>query len=256
MFENVAIYGNQKIKNLKEIEKEITYTLKKMGKKASQIDEKTDLLITIGGDGTLLKGFGMLKNTNTSILGLNFGRFGFLINDCPDIKKFLTDVFSGRFISSERTFIEGYVGKKGDFVPIGRALNEIIVFRKDIRILDIEIEVEGIPLFVRADGLIISTPTGSTAHSFSAGGPVLSPDMDIISIVCEAPFAPSWKNFLCNKNIIHIKTRMESDIVMDGQTKYPLLAGQGLMIKKSKGKCRIIFHRQWNFWETIKRKFQ
>ena len=256
MFENVAVYGNQKIKNLKEIEKEITGILVKMGKNVSQIDEKTDLLITVGGDGTLLKGFGMIKDTNTSILGLNFGRFGFLINDCPDIKKFLIDIFSGRFIPSERTFIEGYVEKEGDFIPIGRALNEIIVFRKDIRILDIEIEVEGVPLYVRADGLIISTPTGSTAHSFSAGGPVLSPDMDIISIVCEAPFVPSWKNFLCNKDAIYVKTKMKSDVIMDGQTKYPLLAGQRLMIKKSNKKCGIIFHQQWNFWETMKRKFE
>ncbi len=256
MFENIAIYGNQKIKNLKEIEKEITGILTKAGKNVSQINQKTDLLITIGGDGTLLKGFGMLKNKSTYILGLNFGRFGFLINDCPDIKKFFIDIFEGRFISSERIFLKGYIEKEKSFIPIGNALNEIIVFRKDIRILDIEITIEDVPLYVRADGLIISTPTGSTAHSFSAGGPVLPPETDILSIVCEAPFAPSWKNFLYNKDIIYVKAKMESDIVIDGQTKYQLLPEQRLMIEKSSERCKIIFNEQWNFWKTIKEKFQ
>lgn len=256
MFENIAIYGNQKIENLKEIEKEITELLKKMGKNISQISEKTDLLITIGGDGTLLKGFGMIKNENTCILGLNFGRFGFLINDCPNIEKFFTDIFSGRFISSERMFLKGYIEKQEGFVPIGKALNEIIVFRKDIRILDIEIEIDNIPLSVRADGLIVSTSTGSTAHSFSAGGPALPPDMDSILIVCEAPFTPSWKNFLYNKDTIYIRTKKESDVVFDGQTKYSILPEQRLMIKRSKEKCKIIFNKQWNFWKTIKEKFQ
>jgi NAD+ kinase len=256
MFENIAIYGNKKIENLEDIEKQVISILKKSGRNITSINEKTDLLITIGGDGTLLRGFDILKNENTSILGLNFGKFGFLINKCPDIEKFINDILSGKFIPSERIFLQGFIEEKGNYIPIGRALNEIIVFRKDIRILDIEIEIENIPLYVRADGLIVSTPTGSTAHSFSAGGPILPPDMDIISIVSEAPFSPSWKNFLYNKEPIYIKTKMESDIIFDGQTKYPLMAGQNLKIEKSKKRCKIIFHQQWNFWETIKEKFQ
>ena len=256
MYEKVALYVNRKIQNSRELEEEFRSLIAGFGKKVTPLDEGTELLITLGGDGTVLKGFRMLKNPDTHLVGMNFGKFGFLTIECRDKKDILKIVFSGKFAVTHRTFLETYLKNGKTETPSGSALNEVIVFRKDIRILAVDLALREGSFPLRADGIIVSTATGSTAHSFAAGGPILPPEDRSLAIVAEAPFTPIWRNFIYGGEELVIGVDQESDVVLDGQEKYALTPPQKLRIRKAKNRFKLLVPENWNFWETVREKFR
>ncbi|MGC8805473.1 MAG: NAD(+)/NADH kinase, partial [Candidatus Ratteibacteria bacterium] len=169
---NVSIIENPKIQNIFGIRNNLEKIIQQIGAKIIPCSTNTEILISLGGDGTVLRGFKMLPSFDIPLLGLNFGKFGFLTIDCKDMSKVMQSVLSGNFRISPRMYLEGNIVFPFNEVKFaGRALNEMIVFRKDIRMVKFELTLGSTVFYFRADGMIISTPTGSTAHAFSAGGP-------------------------------------------------------------------------------------
>ena len=157
----------------------------------SQLDSSFDVMLTIGGDGTILRAITFVRNLNIPILGINVGRLGFLaMAQKEDIKNVLHALRTKAYKTSERTVIEALISNTGTPISnINFALNEITVTRKNTAsMITINTELNGEFLTSYwADGLIISTPTGSTGYSLSCGGPVIMPNAKNFVIMPIAP---------------------------------------------------------------------
>ncbi len=157
----------------------------------SDLPSDTDLFFSLGGDGTFLSCVPFLRDSNIPVVGLNFGRLGFLtsskIGTNGNTNKWLEDLLVGKFSTYSRPLLElGCDDMPKDFFPF--ALNEFAIQREGPAVLELSIKINGlqVPGYV-ADGVLISTPTGSTAYSLSAGGPIIFPDCSVLNIVPLAP---------------------------------------------------------------------
>ena len=151
-----------------------------------------DCLITLGGDGTLLRGARLLNGADTPILGLNLGRVGFLTTAAPDTLDWVLDSIARRAYTTEprlalQSAITGKGAKSGRVEPL--VLNDVVVHKGGVaRVLRLKVSVDGDEVAqYSADGIIVSTPTGSTAYSMSAGGPIVVPTVDAIVVTAICP---------------------------------------------------------------------
>ncbi|HOK79228.1 MAG TPA: NAD(+)/NADH kinase [bacterium] len=253
---NVSIIENPKIQDISGIRDNLEKIIQQMGAKVIPCSMDTDILISLGGDGTVLKGFKMLPSFDIPLLGLNFGKFGFLTIDCKDMKKVMQNVFSGSFRISPRMYLEGnIIAPRNEMKFAGRALNEMILFRKDIRMVEFELTLGSTVFYFRADGMIISTPTGSTAHAFSAGGPIVFPESRSIIVVAFAPFTATWRNCIYEGRRLTLKPSRDCDIIIDGQERIDLQKQQLLEIKPGQESFKLMVPENWDFWNTLKEKF-
>lgn len=251
---NMSIIFNPKISGIENIKNNIEEIANKKGIKIVPCGKQTELLVSLGGDGTVLKGFKILPSFDIPLLGLNFGKFGFLTIDCKDILKTTEDIIEEKFCISPRMYIEAEYTSNGR-EHIGRALNEMLIFRKDIRMVEFELTLGSTPFYFRADGIIISTPTGSTAHAFSAGGPIVFPEDKSMVIVAFAPFTATWRNCIYKGTNIQMKASKECDIIIDGQEKLTLPEHKSIKIKPGKDVLKLLVPQGWDFWKTLKEKF-
>jgi len=253
---NISIIENPKVPDISGIRNNLEKIVQKMGAKIVPCCKNTEILISLGGDGTVLKGFRMLPSFDIPLLGMNFGKFGFLTIDCKDMEKVVQDVFSGHFRVSPRIYLEGHIvspSNKATFV--GRALNEMVIFRKDIRMVEFELTLGSTVFYFKADGMIVSTPTGSTAHAFSAGGPIVFPEVRSLIIVAFAPFTATWRNCIYEGGRVLLKPSRDCDIIIDGQEKINLPKEQLLEIQPGQESFKLMVPENWDFWNTLKEKF-
>jgi NAD+ kinase len=191
--------------------------------KACKIEDMdVDLIIALGGDGTILKTVSLLSGKKVPILGINFGTMGFLTEITPqDWRSSLEKILRGRYTVEEMDKLDVTV----DGIKIGEALNEAVVMTSlPVKMLHLEVRVDGIVAEnVRSDGVIISTQTGSTAYSMSAGGPILDPRVPAFLITPICPFKSGVRSLVVPKESIiavkPIKPRKEASIVIDGEFK-------------------------------------
>ncbi len=211
-------------------------------------DDKTlftqsDIIMVLGGDGTLIKAARKMGNIKKPIIGVNIGSLGFLTSIAEDelhsaIKYLLTD----NYHISKRTTIDGRIIRNGEIIAEYNALNDIVITRESstrLIVLDVTIDESEVTSY-RCDGLIVSTPTGSTGHSLSAGGPILMPEtrVFVMSLIC--PHTLSSRPLVISDNSrITIDTANNNDqliITADGQVGEPLQCGDKIEISKSTDK--------------------
>jgi len=258
MIKNIYILENPKIYGIEKHKYKIERFLRK---KKLIVQEKpthnTDLVITLGGDGTLLKAIHLVKNEKALFLGIKFGKVGFLTNKTKNIKEKLENILKGKFKISERMCLEVAVKKDGKVIMEDFCFNEIVLYKNGIRIVEIFGKRNNKEfLKYRGDGIIIATPTGSTAHSFSAGGPIVFPDMEMISIVPICPYTLfSRPIILPPSEKIEIRVNSESNIVCDGQRKFIIKPEYSVSIKKSNRKIKLLIDKDSDFFKTFKEKF-
>ena len=171
-----------------------------------ELDENVDFLISIGGDGSMLKAVTVVKDTNIPILGINTGRLGFLTSlGKESIELGLNHLLKSEFKISKRCLLEVYSNKlEKNFFGFNYALNEVSVSRKNTAsLISISAELNGIPLATYwADGLIIATPTGSTGYSLSSGGPVMTPESSSLVLTPIAAHNINIRPLIVNDNTI------------------------------------------------------
>lgn len=222
----------------------------------------SDLCLALGGDGTFLRAAHAVKNTKIPILAVRLGRLGFLseING-EEIVRSLELFKSKKFSLDKRFMLEILVKKKNKIIFKDTVLNEAVISRDGIaRLFDLKIvTAEGETTF-HADGIIISTPTGSTAYNLSAGGPILSPEQEKYIITPICPHAVNWKSLLIDNTlktlvIPETSAKVKLAVTFDGHKIISLPTGASIEIKRSEQTVNFIRFKQYNFKKIFQEKF-
>lgn len=221
-----------------------------------------DAVISLGGDGTFLRIAKEASKYNVPILGINIGHLGFLTEaDKADIDMVSKLLAEGSYSVKERMLLEAGIVNKSENRESDIALNDVVVSRGSIsRMINISIllddqKIDEFP----ADGLIISTPIGSTAYSLSAGGPIVEPDMKLILLTPICPHILHSRSFVLSDDrvvtvTIDDKNQNEGILTLDGQKTFKLNSSDIIEIKKSKFMLKYIKLPDKNFFDTIRRK--
>ncbi|MGI5849120.1 MAG: NAD(+)/NADH kinase [Christensenellales bacterium] len=231
-------------------------------READAIDyTQIDCLFVLGGDGTLLKAALQASLFGVSVLGINLGRLGFLTEtELHNIEKAIEDIFAGRFYLEHRIMLDCTVWSRKKQVFQVNALNDIAVLKKDIaRTINIKLSINGaIASSVDCDGMLISTPTGSTGYSLSAGGPIVDPKLECLLATPVCPHSLNSKTLvICADDEIIIMPTSPNGAVLtsDGMTQTEINNSEAVHIKKSKHlACFIRFHENY-FYPLLRSKF-
>jgi NAD+ kinase len=221
-----------------------------------------DLAIVVGGDGTLLKAGRLLSDKNIPVIGINLGRLGFLVDISPDeITKQLTLMLDGKYTIEERSLLHAEAFRNGKSLGEGIALNDVVVHvRNDIRMIEFTTHVDD--TFVntqRADGIVVATPTGSTAYSLSGGGPILHPGLDAVVLVPICPHTLSNRPVvISNDSKINITLNESRDVnarvSFDGQSNIDLQAGDNIIIRNKSQKLKLMHPESYDYYHILRDK--
>jgi NAD+ kinase len=222
--------------------------------------EQTDLLLVFGGDGTMLS---MIRETNgasTPILGINLGRLGFLtVVSSRDIADCLEKVWRGDFVIESRPLMEATGDCQGNPILMS-AFNDIVISHGAVsRLIELQVSVnnQDVTCF-RGDGLVVCSPSGSTAYSLSAGGPIISPSAEVFAITPICAHALSNRSVIVSiRSTVRVKLlskKMETIIAADGQIQANLAAGDTITIRRSRRTARFLFPGETSYFETLRQK--
>lgn len=224
--------------------------------------EKAQIVICLGGDGTFLKVARMVYEKKLPILGINLGNLGFLTEiERDDIQGAVDSLIQGDYVIEERMMLEAAMIRDGKVIGKDTALNDIVISRGALsRILHLKtyINNEFVDMFP-GDGLIVSSPTGSTAYSLSAGGPIVEPDIDLIIV---SPICP---HILYSRSIITTGQRMVKVVVdedfnhkamvtVDGQKGHEIRGRDIIEVKKSNHTIKLVRINPRNFFDILRTK--
>jgi len=254
--QKVFVLAKKEIKGIEEEKRKIEALLKKWGKDVQNSPEGVDLIITMGGDGTFLKGVHLIENSGTFIYGIRYGKVGFLANSVEDIENKLKRIVAGDFKPCKRMLLDVVIKKSSKTIK-DICLNEVVAFRKGIRIISMDVTGSKEKIFsqMRGDGMIVSTPTGSTAHSLSAIGPVVAPDVECFLIIPVCPHVLSWRPVVIpSDEKITVRVSPEAALVVDGQRELELDETDTVTIKKSSKTVKIIMDDR-SFFKRLTSKF-
>ncbi|QYF95625.1 NAD kinase [Massilia sp. PAMC28688] len=227
---------------------------------AAAIGEVAVAAIVMGGDGTMLGIARKLAPFNTPLIGINQGRLGFM-TDIP-IERMIPAVeaiLSGQSRAEKRTLLEGRVMRDGVMIACGLAVNDVVVARgAGAGMVELRVTVDGIFMYnQRSDGLIISTPTGSTAYALSAGGPLLHPSLNGVVLVPIAPHALSNRPIVVpdsSEIVVEIVSGRDVSVNFDMQTFASLAHGDQIVISRSPNHITFLHPREWSYYHTLREK--
>ena len=221
---------------------------------------QVDLLMVFGGDGTLLRVARDTAGSPTPIVGINVGALGFLTDvQAHQLPLALKQIWAGQTELESRSLIEAGGRAQGRKI-VETALNDFVISRGGApRLIELEVTVDGQVLTrYRCDGLIVATPTGSTAYSLSAGGAVVSPTADVFTLTPICPHALSNRSVIVGlDSTVRVKVvshRVETILTADGQKMIPLTAGDLITIRRSRRAIRLMHLAGSSFFETLRRK--
>lgn len=224
------------------------------------LDRTYDLMITIGGDGTLLRSITYVRDLGIPIMGINTGRLGFLATLKQEmLNSELNKILFGEYDIKERSLLEVSVNNKTNFSDFNYALNEVSVGRKNTTsMIEIKTVLDGEYLNTYwADGLIISTPTGSTGYSLSCGGPIMSPSSQTFSITPIAPHNLNARPLIISDETIielSVKGREESHLLSLDSKIISLENNTVIKIKKASFKIKLASLQNNSFYKTLRNK--
>jgi NAD+ kinase len=226
----------------------------------AQIGSTCDLCLVVGGDGTMLGIGRQLAQYKVPLIGINQGRLGF-ITDIPfgHYKTTLVPMLGGQFEEEDRSLMQARVMRDGECVFSALAMNDVVVNRGGTSgMVELRVEVDG--TFVanqRADGLIISTPTGSTAYSLSAGGPLLHPAIHGWVMVPIAPHTLSNRPIVLPNSseiAVEIVSGRDASANFDMQSLASLMHGDRIVVTRSEHRVRFLHPKGWTYFDTLRRK--
>jgi NAD+ kinase len=227
---------------------------------------EADVVIAFGGDGTLLDAARAVVHSNgdAPLIGINLGRLGFLTDvGRADLHVALEAMLAGRVRIETRLMLEGVVVRHGQTVAQRLALNDIVVTRGALsRMMEMDIQVNGqFVCHVKADGLIVATPTGSTAYNLSAGGPIVQPSLDALVLTPIAPHTLTHRPLVLPAGVeIELRPRMDpqSDFVTtyDGQYGVPLLPGDVVRVVRAPRQLRLLHTSGRTYFDMLREKLK
>lgn len=227
---------------------------------APEIGKYADAAIVLGGDGTMLGIARQLAPYNVPLIGINQGRLGF-ITDIPLERMIpvVTEMLDGKYVSERRSLLQAIVIRDGNQIFSGMAFNDIVVSRgAGSGMVELRVDVDQQFMYnQRSDGLIVSTPTGSTAYSLSAGGPLLHPSLSGIVMVPIAPHALSNRPIVLpdtSEVSIEIVAGRDISVNFDMQSFASLLYQDRIIIKRSAHTVTFLHPQGWNYYDTLREK--
>lgn len=223
-----------------------------------------DLAIVVGGDGTLLNAARSLAEADVAVLGVNLGRLGFLADVSPDeMHERLDEILAGQYEEEHRSLLHASVLRDGRTVSESDALNDVVIHKWDIaRMIEVDTTIDGRFLnSLRADGLIVSTPTGSTAYALSGGGPILDPALQALVLVPICPHTLSNRPIVVSDQVeieivLHGNNSTEAQITCDGQMNFELASGDQVRIKRKEHDLRLIHPRNHDHFDIMRKKLR
>lgn len=226
------------------------------------IGARCDLAIAVGGDGTLLNAARSLAAHPIALLGVNMGRLGFLTDISPaQMAEKLDALLAGQYQEDERFLLHCTILREGEHLSEASALNDVVVHKWDVaRMIDVETYVNG--KFVhrmRSDGLIVSTPTGSTAYALSGGGPILQPSLNAIVLVPICPHTLSNRPLVVDADsvvevVVGGQGQSHAQITCDGQINLGLVSGDRIRIEKKPQTVRLIHPLDHDHFQVLRAK--
>jgi len=225
-----------------------------------ELGRQCDLAIVVGGDGTMLGIARQLARHNTPLVGINQGRLGFITDIAVDrFAQALAPMIAGDYEEERRSMLTGTVERDGERIFEGFALNDVVVSRGTASSM-IELKVEIGPEFasnLRADGVILASPTGSTAYALSAGGPILHPSIAGWVLVPIAPHDLSNRPIVLPDTsdvCVEIVSGRDASVSFDMQQLASLLHGDRIVVRRSRDQVRFLHPRGWSYYATLRRK--
>ncbi len=226
-----------------------------------QLGQSCDLVIVVGGDGSLLGAARKLARYGVPVLGVNRGRLGFLTDILPsDLQTLVGEVLDGKFEEEKRFLLDMEAHRGKVRLGEGCALNDVVLLAGDsVHMIEFELYIDGLFVYKqRADGLIIATPTGSTAYALSGGGPIMHPKIDAMVLVPMNPHTLTSRPLVISGNSeIKLKplSRGASPLVScDGQTGVRVQAGDVIRVRKKPHKLKLLHPRDHNFYQSCRSK--
>jgi len=229
-----------------------------------ELAKECDLAIVVGGDGTLLNAARSLAEADVAVLGVNLGRLGFLADVSPDeMHERLDEILAGQYEEEHRSLLHASVLRDGRTVSESDALNDVVIHKWDIaRMIEVDTTIDGRFLnSLRADGLIVSTPTGSTAYALSGGGPILDPALQALVLVPICPHTLSNRPIVVSDQVeieivLHGENSTEAQITCDGQMNFELASGDQVRIKRKDHDLRLIHPRNHDHFDIMRKKLR
>ena len=225
-----------------------------------QIGEHADAAIVVGGDGTMLGIARQLAPYNVPLIGINQGRLGFMTDIPLDrVMPLLSAILAGKVESEQRGLLEGSVTRDGKSIVSSVAFNDVVVSRgAGSGMVELRVEVDGHFMYnQRSDGLIVATPTGSTAYALSAGGPLLHPSLTGIGLVPIAPHALSNRPIVVpdsSEIIVEVISGRDSTLNFDMQLLASLEHHDRIRIRRSAHKITFLHPQGWSYYDTLREK--
>lgn len=222
-------------------------------------NEPIDWIVVLGGDGTLLRAAKELAELERPLLGVNLGHLGFLTEvEVPDLFVALSSMLSHEYLVDERRLLSAKVFRDGKELARFDAMNDVVVAKGPFaRLINLETFVNNAYVTTYpADGLIIATPTGSTAYSLSAGGPILSPDLSVMVVTPICPHSFFDRSIVVDGSRqikIRIRTiHRDTLVTIDGQEGHPLEDGDEVVVETSPTIIRLMRRPGWSFFHVLR----
>ncbi len=229
----------------------------------SEIPQLVDLVLVLGGDGTMLSVARLVCEKGIPILGINLGGLGFITEvQRTEVYQALERVFSGQYIIEERLMLNASVVRHGERITGYTTLNDVVINKGALaRIIELETSVNNryVTTF-RSDGLIVSTPTGSTAYCLSAGGPILFPTIESIVLIPICPHTLTNRPIVLPDTVsieITLRSLVEDVfLTLDGQVGFSLRQNDTVIVEKSPYKTRLLIPFERDFFEVLRTKLR
>lgn len=230
---------------------------------AEKFQSEADLIVVLGGDGTMISTARLVGDGEALVLGINYGSLGYMTEfRIEEMFTALEAIFDGNYEIDRRVMLSAEQCRGDEVIAKGRVLNDVVINKSALaRIIEIDVSLND--LFVnsfRSDGLIVSTPTGSTAYNLSAGGPIVYPSMNAIVLTPICPFT------LTNRPIVipddaQIELRLKNEnegvvLTLDGQTGYPMESGDRVLIRKSRTTFNLVQPTNRNYFDVLRNKLK
>jgi len=228
---------------------------------ANTFSKVSDLIIVVGGDGSLLSAARIAAEQNLPVVGVNRGTLGFLTDISPDDLSVLGDVLDGKFEKEDRFLLSASVSGNPEGPHQMTALNDVVLLPGEkAQMIQFEVYIDSYFAYsLRADGLIIATPTGSTAYSLSAGGPILHPNLDAMVVMPICPHILSSRPIAIPshsdvKVVISEDNPTTPNVSCDGQSRIPVPVGCEITVKQHSKKLQLIHPMNYNYYHTLRTK--
>jgi NAD+ kinase len=227
------------------------------------IPEQADLIVVLGGDGTMISTARMVGDHEVLVLGINYGSLGYLTDfRIEEMTPALEAILRGEYDIDSRVMLHAEHWRQHELLAAGRVLNDVVINKAALaRIIQIEVSLND--QFVnsfRADGLIIATPTGSTAYNLSAGGPIIYPSMNAVVLTPICPFTLTNRPIVIpDTAMIELKLLNENEgvvLTLDGQIGHTLQSGDCVRIRKSRTTYNLVQPQNRNYFDVLRNKWK